>query len=219
MNDFFLAVDFDGTIAETDVTDTILTEFARPEWLEVEELWVNGVIGSQECLTRQMALIDATMDTLLTFVDNVAIDSHFHQFVQFVRTKEIPFAIISDGFSQFIRRILANADIRNVPVYANNLAESNGQIKTSFSNSAIGCPAGTCKCWTARKLSPGLPVVLIGDGRSDFCLADKADYVFAKGKLTVYCQEKGIPFTAFEDFGGVIRGLKRFDCSNLCRVG
>ncbi|MDR3591706.1 MAG: MtnX-like HAD-IB family phosphatase [Negativicutes bacterium] len=219
MTECFLAIDFDGTIAETDVTDMILNKFARPEWLEIEELWVKGIMGSQECLTRQMALVDASLETLLTFVDGISMDHYFQEFTVFARAKGIPFAVISDGFSLFIKRILANANIRGIPIYANRLTEESGRLKASFTNHAIGCPAGTCKCLTAGKLSQGLPVVLIGDGRSDFCLANKADYVFAKGSLISYCKEAGIPFSCFDDFSDVVRGLQSLDISLPRRVG
>lgn len=216
---YFLAVDFDGTIAERDVTDAVLTEFARPEWMNVEELWQSGVIGSQECLARQIALVDAKLETILSFVENVGIDRYFPLFVRHIRSSGIPFAVISDGFSLFINRILAKAGLFDVPVFANQLAKEHGRLRASFNNNANGCPAGTCKCSTAGKLAKGLPVVLIGDGRSDFCLADKADYVFAKGNLVSHCRDKGIPYTGFSDFREVARGLRRLDSSTVRRVG
>lgn len=217
--EYFLAVDFDGTIAERDVTDTVLTEFASPEWVNVEKLWQSGVIGSQECLARQMALVDATLETVLAFVEQIAIDRYFPLFVRHIRASKIPFAVISDGFSLFIQRILIKAGLFDVPVFANQLAEENGRLRASFTNNAVGCPSGTCKCFTAGILANGLPVVLIGDGRSDFCLADRADYVFAKGKLAGYCQSMGIPHTEFGDFREVVHGLRRLGNSNVCRVG
>lgn len=217
--EYFLAVDFDGTIAERDVTDTVLAEFARAEWMDVEKQWLSGAIGSQECLARQMSLVDATMEGLLAFVEKLAIDRFFSLFVQYVRANEIPFAVISDGFCPFIRQILSRAGLPDIPVFANQLTEENGKFKVSFSHNAIGCPAGTCKCSTAEELAKGLPVILVGDGRSDFCLADKADYVFAKGKLVGYCRDTGIPFAEFKDFSEVIRVLHQLDISAVRRVG
>jgi 2-hydroxy-3-keto-5-methylthiopentenyl-1-phosphate phosphatase len=49
------AVDFDGTVSLTDTTDHLLDRFSGPEWLEVEQDWVAGRIGSRECLARQIA--------------------------------------------------------------------------------------------------------------------------------------------------------------------
>src|SRR5258708_36358064 len=57
-------VDFDGTIALEDTTDVILERFALPEWRVVEADWVAGLIGSRECLARQVDMIRARPDDL-----------------------------------------------------------------------------------------------------------------------------------------------------------
>ena len=49
--------DFDGTITQLDVTDQILTQLAHPSWREIEQEWMLGLIGSRECLERQIALL------------------------------------------------------------------------------------------------------------------------------------------------------------------
>ncbi|MBP2642711.1 MAG: 2,3-diketo-5-methylthio-phosphopentane phosphatase [Firmicutes bacterium] len=207
MLECFLAIDFDGTISEVDVTDAVLSKFAGAEWLEIEKRWSNGEIGSRQCLSEQIELIGADLETVLKFVDTVRIDSEFARFVTFVRSVGLAHAIISDGFCVFIRRILANAGIIGVPVFANNLKEQSGKWKTFYVNSFPGCPAGTCKCAVVERLRTNLPVVLIGDGRSDFCLADKADFIFAKGKLSEYCKERNLPYLEYKDFSDVTQNL------------
>ena len=67
-----------------------------------------------------------------------------------------------------------------------------------------------CKCAVARELSGpvGGPVVLVGDGKSDACLAGSADVVFAKSRLLDYCREQGIahiPFTSFTDVLSIVK--------------
>ena len=42
--------------------------------------------------------------------------------------------------------------------------------------------------------------LVIGDGRSDRCVAQEADFVFAKSGLIDFCEKKQLPFTAFRDF-------------------
>jgi 2-hydroxy-3-keto-5-methylthiopentenyl-1-phosphate phosphatase len=58
--------------------------------------------------------------------------------------------------------------------------------------------SGTCKCAVAKETKRR--TLMIGDGRSDFCVAQTADFVFAKDKLLVHCREHGIPHEAFADF-------------------
>ncbi len=71
---------------------------------------------------------------------------------------------------------------------------------------------GTCKCAIAQKLSvqSGGPVVLIGDGKSDACLAAEADVVFAKGSLIKHCESNGIAHHRFQTFADVLAQVKKW---------
>ena len=46
-------------------------------------------------------------------------------------------------------------------------------------------------------------VIYIGDGVSDFCVANKADILYAKSKLSDYCKNKGINYIPYETFKDV----------------
>jgi len=43
-------------------------------------------------------------------------------------------------------------------------------------------------------------VLVIGDGKSDMCVASTADFVFAKGSLAKYCEANTIPHARFDTF-------------------
>ena len=98
--------DFDGTITQLDVTDQILTQLAHPSWREVEQEWMMGLIGSRECLERQIALVDAPEEELHAVIDAVPVDAEFTTFCKFARKKRLPLYILSDGFDYVIRRVL-----------------------------------------------------------------------------------------------------------------
>src|SRR6516225_4218191 len=50
--------------------------------------------------------------------------------------------------------------------------------------------AANCKCSHGQR--PHLrPRVVVGDGRSDFCMSLQADYVIAKGTLADFCRDSG----------------------------
>jgi 2,3-diketo-5-methylthio-1-phosphopentane phosphatase len=212
--DLFVAIDFDGTVTDTDITDVIIRDFAKPGWEETERLWESGAIGSQECLAKQFALIDSPLSEIVEYLHNYSVQESFPGFVSFLRESNIPFAVISDGFLIFIERLLTNAGINGVPVYANMLSENNGTLKSDFLYANSPCPSGTCKCNLAKRLSKGRPIIHIGDGRSDFCLAEKANYVFCKGKLLKHCQEKNLPHSEFSNFESIQKNLT-LDFPNL----
>ena len=198
---FFVAIDFDGTIVAQDVTDSVIQRFSRPGWEIAERLWAEGKIGSRECLSTQISLLSASIDEILNYIDVLQIDPSFPAFVNFLRTASIPFAIISDGFQEFIKRVLANSNIDEFPlIIANRLQENQTGLEAIFPYAEEPCSAGTCKCAAASKIGGGLPVVLIGDGRSDFCLARNAACVLSKGKLSAFCAENFIPGQPFKNF-------------------
>jgi 2-hydroxy-3-keto-5-methylthiopentenyl-1-phosphate phosphatase len=42
--------------------------------------------------------------------------------------------------------------------------------------------------------------IMIGDGRSDFCVSERVDYVLAKASLLKHAVAKDLPHAAYADF-------------------
>ena len=200
---FCVAIDFDGTVTDTDVIDAVLQAFASPAWRDVEALWERGAIGSRECLELQMDMVGQPLERLLRFVDGFSIDPTFGDFLRFLRGEKIPFAVVSDGFGIFIERLLQNAGLADVPILANGLIEEQGMLEMLFPHADPRCASANCKCRAVDALCGGRDLVVIGDGRSDFCLARKAVHVFSKRALTRFCREQGLPHTAFDRFSQI----------------
>lgn len=204
-------IDFDGTVSLTDTVDALLTNFASPAWEDVEREWVNGTINSRQCMAEQIALVRGERSVLQGFLESVQIDPAFPAFVEYARTiGEV--VVVSDGLDYPIRCALARAGL-DVPVVANKLLFRDFGLEISFPYGDADCTVGSgvCKCAASRSFDArrGLPVVLIGDGKSDECLARAADYVFAKAKLRSICLAEGIahvPFDSFADVLATIRG-------------
>ena len=51
------------------------------------------------------------------------------------------------------------------------------------------------------------PCVVVGDGRSDFCMAARADFVIAKGALAGFCSARGLSHASFRNFDDVTERL------------
>jgi 2-hydroxy-3-keto-5-methylthiopentenyl-1-phosphate phosphatase len=207
-------VDFDGTVAPTDTVDALLERFADPAWHRVEEQWVAGQLNSRECMKAQLSLVTAERETVKTFLQSVAIDPFFAGFVRYASTfAEV--AVVSDGLDYPIQHALQKLNIPPIPVYANRLEFRAHGLDITFPHTDATCMprSGVCKCAVARSLNVdrGLSTVLIGDGRSDRCLAQSADYVFAKGALRGYCEDKGITYTPFDSFNDILAVIKKWD--------
>ncbi|AYG60912.1 MtnX-like HAD-IB family phosphatase [Rhizobium jaguaris] len=199
--------DFDGTISIEDATDMVLSRFAGSEWEDIEQQWKQGLIGSAECMRRQIALVQASRADLDTLLNTVSIDPGFEDFLSYCDRSDLPVTIVSDGVDYFIRHILARHGIEDLRIVANVLTHRFALGRDSYSLSpsptAAGCMSGSgvCKCLVVKSAELQ---IYIGDGRSDFCVADKVDLVFAKDKLADYCDDRGIPFVGFENFADLL---------------
>ena len=56
----------------------------------------------------------------------------------------------------------------------------------------------------------GCHVFFAGDGRSDLEAAQVADTVFAHSTLAKFCDDEGIPYTHFQDFGAMLVSVQQF---------
>ena len=102
--------DFDGTISVKDVTDTLLSQFGQDGCDELEELWVSGKIGSQECMSKQIALMDASLEELNQALAKIEIDDNFKAFIDYTEKNHIPVHVVSDGLDYAIQFVLKHHD-------------------------------------------------------------------------------------------------------------
>lgn len=208
MSDWTLLCDFDGTISVEDTTDTLLERFGKPGWEKLEDDWKSGRIGSRECMAGQVALLDMSRAELDTHLAERQIDAGFAAFVDHARSQGMPVEILSDGLDYAIHFILRHYGFDHLPVTANRLqAVGEREWRLEFPNANATCRAasGTCKCGSAsRAQSPRKRVLMIGDGASDYCVAEAADFVFAKGKLIDYCRAKSIPHAPIQGFADAL---------------
>ena len=109
MSNLHFFLDFDGTITKEDVVDMTLGRFASSKWRTIEKEWVAGRIGSRECLSRQMALVQAPRKLYEEFLEQVHVDPYFAGFLGTAHRLGVPVTIVSDGFDFIIRRVLKKA--------------------------------------------------------------------------------------------------------------
>jgi 2,3-diketo-5-methylthio-1-phosphopentane phosphatase len=202
-------VDFDGTIALEDTTDVILERFAASGWRDIEAEWLAGMIGSRDCLARQVDLVRASPEALDGVADSGRVDPDFCEFVAFCQAAGVAVMVVSDGFDRVVNRMLSRAGIR-LPVRANHLRWIGGDRWTlEFPHGRAGCrsASGNCKCAALTDRAESMRV-LVGDGRSDFCPAEIADCVLAKGALSQHCQAMRLNHRIIGSFAGATSLLR-----------
>jgi 2,3-diketo-5-methylthio-1-phosphopentane phosphatase len=203
---FFL--DFDGTIAQADVVDLVLDRFAGGAWKDAEKEWLAGRIGSRECLSRQIKLIQATPEELRQEISKVKLDPHFVPFIKKAEELGVLVTIVSDGFDVFIEQVLKNnlhekpGFLKALPIYSNKLRKTASGFEAVF-RTETPCVHGcaNCKALVMKNLtSRDDHVFFVGDGFSDCYAAQQAHLTFAKDKLLDYCRENAIDHIAYKDF-------------------
>lgn len=206
--------DFDGTISKSDVTDSLLLRFGRDGWQALERQWLDREVSSRDCMAGQIALLDCSREELDAHVAGMAIDEDFACFVDAVRGHGSALTILSDGLDHVIDAMLARAGIGDVPVVASRLVQTGPRRwALQFPHARGDCTSAsaTCKCAWARDGAPR-PVLLVGDGLSDVCVAAEATEIFARDRLLGFCIDSGLRHRAVANFAealGAWRELTR----------
>lgn len=212
--------DFDGTISLNDTTDLLLNHYAKEGWEEIENQWENGLIGSQHCMQNQIELLDMSKSEFYNCLDQMELDLSFIELLSFCSDFSIPITIVSDGLDLAIHYLLNKYNIYNVTIVANKLIQRSEKTwSLEFPNASPFCikENGTCKCKIADQ-SNKPTIILIGDGRSDFCLAHQAQFIFAKSSLINYCEEQNLPFKPIHQISDSIPQLQKLIHLNMVKA-
>lgn len=206
-----LLVDFDGTVTERDLASTLLDTFAVEEWRRFQPMLDAGLISVRECRSLEYSCLPSKEEELTRFaVERSVIRPGFGELVRHCMDEDIPIAIVSGGLGFYIRSVLSHNGLPEIPFFSARADFTVGdKIRMDYSECPAVCDiVGACKCFHARKYADlGFKVVLIGDGSSDICVAEKADYIFARRKLKSHCEVRGIPRFPFDDFHSVLTWL------------
>jgi len=164
-----ILVDYDGTIARTDVSDSLLAQFVTADWEAHVAEYDAGLIGSRRLMTWEVGLIDADEASLHELAAAQPHDETFRPFAERARAAGIPVEIVSDGFGFFIEPALRSLGAGWVPVVTASTTFGPDGARITFPNGNPDClVCGTCK---RNACSPhqaaGRAVVFVGDGPSD----------------------------------------------------
>ncbi|MDZ7374260.1 MAG: MtnX-like HAD-IB family phosphatase [candidate division KSB1 bacterium] len=210
-----LFCDFDGTVAQNDVGDLFFQTFAGIEaWQAAVEAYRSGQITSREYLERVCAATRFDSTHFEKLVREQPLDPHFRACVQYCRQHGYPVYILSDGLDAYIRRILENNGLADLPVFSNRMIQLDTiRIVPHLPYWEHSCgDCANCKGYHIRRLrKPGDLAVFVGDGISDRCAVREADRVLAKGTLRDWCQAHGYSFRPVESFADVLREIQALE--------
>ena len=202
MSERTLVVDFDGTITEDDLLDTIASRFGDPAiYREVEDGLHAGRLPLREVITREFRPVRRPLEDVVRWtLDNVRIRPGFRELVGLARERGWRFVVVSSGFRELIEPILEREGV-DVELHANRVdARPDGwRVRWNYADDCDAC-GESCKRAVAEDLAGEGELVYVGDGYSDRCAAELADRVFATRALARYLDERGVAYEPFQDF-------------------
>lgn len=203
--------DFDDTIIQQNLGVMLLERFGKPEWRRFHPLYLAGKMTLRQSITKEYSCLQVSPERIEAFVrTNGTIRPGFLDFVHFCKEEDIPITIVTSGLEAYVKPFLCQRGLGDLEVFGEQavFTPDGARLVTEAGNAA--CQQGNlCKClYLLRRQQEGYKTIYIGDGVSDLCPAPKADHVFARRKLLVYCQEHCIIHTPFEDFAEVISGIQ-----------
>jgi 2-hydroxy-3-keto-5-methylthiopentenyl-1-phosphate phosphatase len=200
-----ILVDYDGTIALSDVSDTVMAEHVPAIWESEAAAYEAGMMGSRRLMEIEMALVDAPGEALLATAAGQPHDPAFVPFVRNAQAAGVVVEVVSDGFGFFIQPALEALGVGELPVITARTTLQGRRATIAFPNGHPTCHVcGTCK--RNRVLAhqaAGRAVVFIGDGESDRYAAGYSDLVWAKRSLVRICLEAGWEFRRWSEFGEI----------------
>ena len=203
--------DFDDTAAAQNVAELLLHRFGDPTWQDLRSRFRAGELTLKDYQEMAFRNIQADLVTMQGYVKEQAnLRPHFAELWHYCQEQSIPVAVVSQGLDFYIQALLEKEGFPQVPVYSVNTSFTPDGINYHYHHTYPGEEhQGNSKgLIVERYQQQGHHVVYIGDGRSDFEAAAKADVVFAHSVLAEECQRQRIPFHSFGDFGDVLQVLK-----------
>jgi 2-hydroxy-3-keto-5-methylthiopentenyl-1-phosphate phosphatase len=177
-----IAVDFDGTVTEMDLLDTIARDFGDPKvYAEVDRGLDEGNLPLRDVITREFEPVTTPLDEVVQWeLDHVRVRDGFRDFVDFARGQGWRVVIVSSGFHELIEPILEREGVE-VELHANRVDPSSEgwRVEWRYDETCDSCR----------------------------CAAEASSLVFATRGLADYLDERGVPYEPFDDFHDVVRGL------------
>lgn len=202
--------DFDGTVCPTDVGEEFFRFYLGTLADDIVKPLLNGEIGGKELLLRECkALPSLTYHDVEQYALRFSLDPYFAPFTRFCEERSLALTIVSDGLDIYINALLRQENLSHIPVYANRAQFLSGdgttRLAVSFPYTDEEChECGNCKRNHMLVQSADEDIIVyVGDGYSDRCPVQFADYVFAKRHLIPFCQERNITYFEFKHFGDV----------------
>jgi len=209
-----LVLDFDGTITTKDIGVEIIKKYAGPDWDVGLRRWRSGEFDQRQLMEWEFARLpsDRLPEMREFALTKAIIRPGLNGLLELCRSNDVPVEVVSNGMMFYIEAVLDRerlSDLSFVAPIPTLSGIGNGPV-VGFAGGVETCETtGLCKCARARRLRSGdRKIVFVGDGISDFCVAEEeADFIIARSSLMDHCVKNGLTHNQFDDFDDVSRVL------------
>ncbi len=205
-------LDFDGTVTQKDIGDEICDRFAPAAWRDIDAAWVRNEISLPDAQRKMWGLARAERPEALAYAREVGhLRPGLDALMATARRAGATMWLASGGFDFYIVALLGARLDAFERRYFNATRFVDGRIEVDFPHGELACGrCAVCKgkvCDAAR--ATGRTTIFVGDGSSDRCAIGRADRLFAvRGSLLAgACDERGVAYVPFDDFGEIERYL------------
>jgi 2-hydroxy-3-keto-5-methylthiopentenyl-1-phosphate phosphatase len=218
MNAVFFS-DFDGTITEKDVIESIMGEFAPPRWKDIHNALLSGSLDVDVGIRMMFNLIsyDKKEDIIRWVKKNIKLRDGFDQFLDFLSVNRIPFVVLSGGLDFYIYPLLEKYLKKISKIYANRLVCYGGRMDVRFiyrCDRLCKKNCGICKRYIAEKCYKNQSLRLYaGDGITDLDAGQYNDIIFSTGGLSEYLKKinlRGKRVYHFNDFYDIVKAMREY---------
>jgi len=210
-NQLAILVDFDDTAAQQNVAETLLRTFGGSNWEGYREDFRNGTMNLRYYQEKAFNEIDVTLEEMGEAIGGLAwLRPGFVDFNSYCNANGIRMSFVTNGLGFYVDALVHKAGLRNIPSYAVNVGGKPGNLDYSYPYATTDCwEWGNCKCKVLEEhRDDGSKIVFVGDGRSDLCASQNADFVFARSTLLEHCKKLNLVHQEFGDFYDVLTALK-----------
>jgi len=228
---FRIFVDFDGTITQKDVGESIFREFGDKEKINliIKDLLSDKITAKQSWIEMCKTINNTNLKLLNSFIDSISVDEGLHNFVNFCELNNVEIIILSDGFDYYIDRILNREKLSRLKYFSNHLRISDrNKLTPVFPYNDLYCrsSANNKRNHIINNSSDDDFTVYVGDGNSDKEPALYCDFIFAKKGLLKFCEKESVTYFPYNTLDDVIvkldillkkKNLKKRNQANLKR--
>lgn len=190
--------DFDGTITAEETFVAMLKEFAPEMAGEIMPLLYRQEMTLREGVRTMLESIPSRCyPEIIEFSRTKKIRPGFVEFLDFLRTQEVPFILVSGGVRVMVETVLGELSQKIDGMYAVDLDFSEEYFQV---NSEFEADQELVAKVKVMERYPNLEKIAIGDSITDLNMALAAPIVFARDRLAKYLEDYQKPYIQWTDF-------------------